>query len=326
MTNVYFFNDIEKLPKALDTLNINDFSNHMVPIKLHMGELGNTYFIPPSFVKLVIDKLKKVGAEPYLYDTTVAYNAPRSTIYGYHMVAHKHGFFKEKTGCDVVIGDKGTEVNEGGYSFEVAREIYESSHIVVISHAKGHVLTGFGGAIKNLGMGGVTRRMKRIIHDWGMPRYCSEECDLCGICAEVCPPHAIIVDSDWRFDNLACVGCGKCVSICPRDALRYRVMDLQKGLSLAAKACIWGKKAIYINAIVNITRSCDCETNPGPIICPDIGYLVSVDPAAIDRASLDLIEGVKPGIFEETHKVDPYKQVEYAQKLGFDSYYEMLTM
>lgn len=326
MAKVYFFTEIEKLPIALDLLNINDFSNLNVPIKLHMGELGNTYYISPSFVKLVVDKLWDIGATPYLYDTAVAYRAPRSTRYGYQTVAYKHGFSKDRMDCEVVVGEEGVEVIEGGYSFEVAEEIYDSSYLVVISHVKGHVLTGFGGAIKNLGMGGVTRKMKRAIHNWSMPRYYSEKCDLCGKCADVCPPRAIIVNSDWKFNSLVCVGCGKCVSVCPIGSLSYSVMDLQRGLALATKACIWGKKVIYINAVVNLTRSCDCESNPGPIICPDIGYLASTDPAAIDMASLDLIEKVKPGIFTKTHRVDPYKQVKYAQEIGFDDSYEKINL
>ena len=326
MAKVYFFTEVGKLPGALDLLDIGDFRGVKVPIKLHMGEQGNEYYISPSIVKLVVEKLKDAGAAPFLFDTTVAYRAPRSTRYGYKMVAYKHGFSKDKMGCEVVIGEEGVEVIEGGYSFEVAKEIHESTHLVVISHVKGHVLSGFGGAIKNLGMGGVTRRTKRLIHCGSMPRFCLDKCDLCGICAEVCPPHAIIIDSAWRYNSSACVGCGKCVSVCPKGALSYKVMDFQRGLALAAKACIWGKRVIYINALVDISRSCDCESNPGPIICPDIGYLASNELVAIDRASLDIIEEVKPGIFKETHLVDSSKQVKYAQEIGFGSSYDKTTL
>lgn len=326
MAEVYFFTEVGKLPGALDLLDIGDFRGVKVPIKLHMGEQGNGYYISPSIVKLVVEKLKDVGAAPFLFDTTVAYQAPRSTGYGYKMVAYKHGFSKDKMGCEVVIGEEGVEVIEGGYSFEVAKEIHENTHLVVISHVKGHVLTGFGGAIKNLGMGGVTRSMKRAIHCMSMPSFCAEKCDFCGLCAEVCPPRAILVDSDWRYNNITCVGCGKCVSACPAGALSYKVMDMQKGLALAARACTRGKRVLYINTLMNITRSCDCEAHPGPIICPDIGYLASNELAAIDRASLELIEEVKPGIFEKTNKVDPAKQVKYAQEIGLVCSYERIML
>ncbi|HUV51521.1 MAG TPA: DUF362 domain-containing protein, partial [Dehalococcoidia bacterium] len=196
-------------------------------------------------------------------------------------------------------------------------------HLLVMSHVKGHIQAGFGGAIKNLGMGGVTKGMKRIIHRMSIPRFLAEKCDLCGSCAEVCPCHAITVDLDWRYDSLACEGCGKCVSLCPRGALSYDVMDFQQGLALAAKACIRGKKALYINALVNITRSCDCDPHPGPIICPDIGYLASNALAAIDRASLQLVHELKPGVFQEVNQIDPLKQVRYAQEIGLIGSYEL---
>jgi uncharacterized Fe-S center protein len=100
-------------------------------------------------------------------------------------------------------------------------------------------------------------------------------------------------------------------------------MELQKGLALAAKACIWRKRVLYINALVNIAGNCDCDANPGPIICPDIGYLLANEPAAIDRASLDLIDEVRPKIFEEVNGIDPTEQIRYAQEMGLTDAYEL---
>lgn len=322
MAEVYFFTEAEKLLTALDLLGIKNFSGARVPVKLHMGEPGNKYYISPSVAKLVVGRLKDIGADPFLFDTTVAYHGPRSTRDGYVKAAYRHGFGDEM-GCEVVIGEEGVKVVEGGCSFEVAKEIYESSHLVVLSHVKGHVQTGFGGAIKNLGMGGVTKNTKRMIHRMSTPKHSVEKCDLCGTCAEACPNHAITVDSDWRYDSIACGGCSTCVSVCPNEALSYEIMDLRKGLALAAKACIWGKRVLYINALVNITRSCDCEPHPGPIICPDIGYLAANGLAAIDRASLELINEVKPGLFEEVNRIDPSRQVQYAQEIGFPASYKL---
>ena len=243
MAEVYFFTQAEKLPNALDLLGIEDFRGVRVPIKLHMGEPGNRYYISPSIVKLTVGKLKDIGAKPFLFDTTVAYPGPRSTRDGYKRVAYRHGFGDDKMGCEVVIGEEGVKVVECGHSFEVAKDIHENTHLVVMSHVKGHIQAGFGGAIKNLGMGGVTKGTKRIIHRMSTPRRSAEKCDLCGSCAEACPFHAITVDSDWRYDSRACQGCSTCVSVCPSGALSYEIMDMQKGLALAAKACIWGKRA-----------------------------------------------------------------------------------
>lgn len=323
MAEVYLFTEAEKLPSALDLLGIKDFKRARVLIKLHMGEPGNKYYISPSVVKLTVERLKDIGADPFLFDTTVAYPGPRSTRDGYERVAYKHGFGKDKMGCEVVIGEEGVEVVECAHSFEVAKEIYESTHLVVISHVKGHIGAGFGGAIKNLGMGGVTKGTKRMIHRMSTPRLSAEKCDFCGSCAEVCPSHAITVDLDWRYDSIACEGCGKCVFACPSGALSYVTMDFQKGLALAAKACIRGKRVLYINALVNITRSCDCDPHPDPIICPDIGYLASNELAVIDKASLGLINEVKPGVFEEINRIDPLRQVRYAQEIGLVDSYEL---
>jgi len=323
MAEVYFFTEAEKLPSALDLLGIEDFRGVRVPIKLHMGEPGNRYYISPFIIKLTAGRLRDIGAEPFLFDTTVAYSGPRSTRDGYKRVAYRHGFGEDKMGCEVVVGGEGVNVVEGGHSFKVATEIYESTHLLVVSHVKGHLQAGFGGAIKNLGMGGVTKGTKRIIHHMSIPILLAEKCDLCGSCAEVCPCHAITVDSDWRFDSTVCEGCGKCVVACPSEALSYKVMDFQKGLALSAKACVWGKRVLYINALVNMTRSCDCDPHPGPIVCPDIGYLASNEMAAIDRASLELINEVRPGVFEKMNQVDPSKQVQYAQEIGLLASYEL---
>ena len=326
MAKVYFFTEMEKLLSALDLLSTEDFRGVRVPIKLHMGEPGNSYHISPYTVKLAVGKLKDVGAKPFLFDTTVAYPGPRSTTDGYKKAAYEHGFGEDNVGCEVVIGEEGVKVVENGYSFEVAKEIYESTHLVVMSHVKGHDATGFGGAIKNLGMGGMTKGTKQLIHDMCTPKLSAEKCDLCGSCVEICSFQAITVDSEWRYDSVACIGCGKCVSACPTGALSHDVMDIQKGLALAAKACIWGKRVLYISALINISQSCDCLPSNSPIICPDIGYLASNKLAAIDKASLELIDEVKPKVFKEVNRVDPSKQVQYAQEIGFSDSYELVRL
>ena len=323
MAKVCLFTNVERVASALDMLGIEDFRHARVPVKLHMGEPGNKYFVSPSTVKLIVQTLKAAGAEPFLFDTAVAYPGPRSTADGYRRVAHRHGFGEHDMGCEVVIGDEGVKIVECGYSFDVAKEIHKSTHLVVVSHVKGHLMTGFGGAIKNLGMGGVTKEMKRRIHHWSIPKLSAEKCDLCGSCAEVCPSDAITVNSEWRYDSAACDGCGKCVSVCSSGALSHDIMDLQKGLALATKACTSGKRTLYINALVNMSRDCDCDPNAGPIICPDIGYLASNELAAVDRASLDLINQVRPGVFEEIHGIDPSEQVRYAEEIGLVSAYEL---
>ena len=152
MKKVVFFTDSEKLHEALDHFDIESFAGKKVPVKLHMGEIKNKYFPKPEFVRIVIDELKKVHVDPYLFDTTVAYTGLRHYKTGYHKLAKMHGFTMKKVGCTVVIDDKGIPITVENREYEVAEHLVESTHIFALSHVKGHVATGMGGAIKNFGM------------------------------------------------------------------------------------------------------------------------------------------------------------------------------
>ena len=320
MKKVVFFTDINKLHEALKYFNIANFSGKEIPIKLHMGEIKNKYFPRYQDVKYVVDELKKVGSDPFFTDTTVAYSGLRSSKSGYLKVAKLHGFTKEKTGCDAIIDDTGVLTSVEGRDYEVADQIYNASHIFAFSHVKGHIATGMGGAIKNFGMGGVTKETKRRMHHGSRPLYSKENCTYCGVCAEVCPFNSITVkEGDWSQNMRKCFGCGVCVDQCPSDCLEYKDADFNYVLACAAKACVEGKQVIYLNDVNRIAKSCDCDPFAGPVICPDIGYLVSTDPVAIDKASVDLIHKVKPDVFKKVNKIDPFKQITFAEDIGLGS-------
>ncbi len=323
MKKVVFFTDLKKLHEALVSFNIQSFADKKVPVKLHMGEDKNKYFPRPDFVKHVVDELKKVPADPYLFDTTVAYTGLRHSKTGYLKLAKIHGFTKKKVGCTVVIDDSGIPITVEEREYDVAKHLVESTHIFALSHIKGHVATGMGGAIKNFGMGGVTKETKRKMHHGSRPFYQKDACTYCGVCAEVCPFNAIEVkEGKWKQNMGSCFGCGVCVDACKSNALKYKDADFQYVLACAAKACVHNKNVIYLNEVKRIARSCDCDPFAGPIICPDIGYLVSDDPVAIDKASLDLINDVKKDVFEKENKISPLKQIKYGEKikLGSSSY------
>jgi len=320
MTKVVFFTNIKKLHKALVLFSLQGFTEKKVPVKLHMGEKGNPYFVNPELVNYVVDELKKANAKPYLFDTTVAYHGSRHTKIEYQNLAKLHGFTVKNVGCEVIIDDSGVSTMVEDRTFEVADHLKDATHIFALSHIKGHIQTGMGGAIKNFGMGGVTKETKIKIHDSSYPLYQKDTCSYCGVCAEVCPFHAIKVDEEsWDYSEKACFGCGVCVDACPSKTLQYQDADLQFLLACSAKACVQDKTVLYLNELKRIAKGCDCDPNAGPIICPDIGYLVSNDPVAIDKASLDLINKVKENVFEKVNKVNPLKQIKYGEEIGLGS-------
>ncbi|MBU0496416.1 MAG: DUF362 domain-containing protein [Candidatus Thermoplasmatota archaeon] len=320
MNTIIYFTNIQQLPQAISYFNIADFSQKQVPIKIHMGEHGNKYFPHPHDVHEAIKLLKHMNAQPYLYDTTVAYNAKRHTIEGYQKLANDHGFGEQDIGCPTIIDDSGKDVIIENRPYTVAQHLHQATHIFAWSHVKGHVATGMGGAIKNFGMGGVTKETKLRIHHSSRPVFNPDACTHCGICAEVCPFNALkITHNTWEKKKGACFGCGVCVNNCTQQALTFEDADLNYLLACAALACVKDKNVIYLNDINRIARSCDCDPNAGPTIAPDIGYLLGTDPVAIDHASLKLIHDIKPKIFDHENHIDPYKQIRYGEKIGLGS-------
>ena len=317
MKKVVFIKELSRLHDALENFDIDSFLDKKAPIKMHMGEIKNKYFIKPELVKVIVECLKSFGVNPFLFDTTVAYPGLRHYKTGYQKVAKIHGFTYKKVGCKVVIDDIGMPKIVEGREYDVAEHIVNSTHIFALSHVKGHVATGMGGAIKNFGMGGVTKETKRIMHNGSKPIFDKNNCTYCGRCSEVCPFGALEVkDSFWKINKSSCFGCGVCVENCKNNALSYKENDIQFALACATKACVQGKKVIYLNDVNRISDSCDCDPRAKKILCPDIGYLISDDPVAIDKASLDLIHHIKPDVFEKSTKINPIKQIKYGEEIG----------
>jgi len=297
-----------------------EFKKQKIPIKLHMGERKNKNYVDPIFIKLIVDELKGIEADPFLFDTTVAYSSLRNTKIGYKILAVINGFLK--TGCKVIIGNKGKTVVIENNKFEIANELIETSNILVVSHVTGHSLAGFGGAIKNLGMGGVSKKTKIKIHSGSKPVFIQDRCVFCGLCEESCVSNAITVDKkNWRINSKHCPGCGNCIANCPNDALKARDIVLQKALALSTKAIVQHKKAIYVNVLKNITPVCDCVASNIDPLCSDIGYLISNDPVAIDKASIDLVNKhmKSDNIFKKITGVDPMMQIYYGEKIDLGS-------
>ncbi len=323
---VYFAKDHEGIRSALRTVDLSPFHGKAVPVKLHMGEPGNPYFLRPELAKLIVTEVRDAGGHPFLFDTVVAYPGERSNRAGYERVAHRHGFTRENVGCNVTIGDRGVRVVQADVALEVATQLYEADCMVVLSHVKGHIQAGFGGAIKNLGMGGVTKASKRRVHYMSVPVHDAAACTVCGQCVPACPSHALTIEGGWCIDRRACEGCGKCVNACTSGALRFEVMSLARGLAISAMACTKDKVVVYVNSLHNIAQNCDCDPSPGQLICPDIGYVVGRDAAAVDAASLDLVDSVAPGVFLAHTGVDPREQIRHAVELGMDARYTLVDV
>ena len=325
-STVYLATDVAGVRAAMESIGLSRFAGRAVPVKLHMGEPGNPYFVRPELARVVVLAVKDGGGYPFLFDTVVAYPGERSHRQGYERVARRHGFTPEDVGCTVAIGERGVRVVVEDVALEVVTQLYDAECLVVLSHVKGHIQAGFGGAIKNLGMGGVTKASKRRVHHMSIPVHDPARCTRCGACVPTCPSGALKVAEEWSIDRRRCEGCGKCVGVCSTGALRFEVMSLARGLAIGAKACVQGKDVVYVSSLHNIAQNCDCDPSPGRLICPDIGYLIGTDAAAVDAASLDLVERRAPDVFRRTTGVDPREQIREAVALGMSGRYSLCDL
>jgi uncharacterized Fe-S center protein len=317
-----------------------------VAVKLHMGELGNVTYIRPAFVRKVVDLVKERGAKPFVTDTVSLYPGARDTMSKYLSTAAFNGFVRESVAAPVVIadgdGDEGQTVAVenavagcGLREVEVASGIYEADFLLVLSHVKGHMITGFGGAVKNLGMGCVTRQSKMDQHRVCPALLDDSKCDGCEGCLEACPVDALSMEGGRpQRDSEKCIYCSTCLFVCSRKALAWEEKNkerFQVYLAHAAAAVARGFKHRigFINFVQDVTPHCDCAAPAGRALFADIGILASTDPVALDKASLDLIDKARmigaakaisgPDKLGKWHQVDSLVQLRTAQELGMGS-------
>jgi uncharacterized Fe-S center protein len=301
--------------------------NDKIAIKLHMGEKGNNYYLKPDFVKIVVDILKELGCKPFLFDSPVIYPGGRDTIEKYYKTASEHGFTEENIGCEIIISNEFEVIKTEHLNVEVCKPLIEVDGLLVLSHVKGHMCSGFGASIKNLGMGGMTIKTKTDIHNFSNPMFVGD-CTGCGTCVKICPVKTISLKDNKAVFNLnGCWGCGLCINACPSNVLKPKIAKFDRLIAEGASAVLKNVNRVYcVNVLKDITKLCDCASNPEGIVLDDIGILLGRNIVAIEKASFDLINK-KAGkdLFKEIHKKSPLEHIKEAESLGLGSLeYELI--
>lgn len=284
-------------------------------IKLHVGEVGNTNYVDPNYVRRLVGLIGKAGGQSFLTDTTTLYAGRRHRADLHIEVAREHGFdFAPMIIADGLYGDDYVEIDNA----RIASLIGRIDTMFCVSHFKGHLTCGFGGALKNLGMGCSSKGGKLEMHSTSRPFVDQDRCKQCLACFEYCIHGAIRKNADGvEIDKEVCTGCAGCMSVCPEHAIRFSwnaaSSDLQKGIARHAASAIKEKRVFYLNFLVNISPNCDCFHTNAPMIAPDIGILASSDPVSIDQACYDMVK--KP--IDRLHpEIDPSEQLVYAERFG----------
>jgi hypothetical protein len=348
MRTTYGNNMLDKLKKILIKSDFNDidFKDKFVALKLHFGEYGNLAFIKPNYVKVVADLIKEKGGIPFITDCSTLYSGRRSDAVSHMNVAELNGFNSTTTGCPTIIADglrgndyKEVEVNLKHCStVKIGTAVREADIIISLNHFKGHEQAGFGGALKNLGMGCGSKLGKLEMHSGSKPVIDKDKCITCGKCAPNCNQGAITIEEKAIIDYNKCVGCGECIVVCPVKAPQQEEIGQSRILNEKIAEYTYGvlkdKQHFHINFVMNVSPNCDCWANNDLPIVPDIGILASSDPVAIDMASSDLVNKadiVKGSVLdgkESKHKdkfkcihsnVDWESGLDYAEKLKLGS-------
>jgi len=300
-----------KLGKLLAQAGFSNFvqQNDLVAVKLHFGEVGTTAYIHPSYVGFLVGQVKSRMGLPFLTDTNVLYRSARGNSVDHLQTAFAHGFSPLVTGAPVIIsgglrGQTSIKVEIGKKHFQTVRlasEIEDFDKLICLTHFTGHLGTGFGGAIKNLGMGLAAKSGKLAMHSTVVPLIKRENCTGCGTCHKHCLADAIRLQARRRrkgefavIDPAACIGCGECIGVCPTGAADMQwnesAHNLQEKICEHAYGVMKKKQPIFfLTFLMNITPGCDCLAFTDAHIVPDIGILASYDPVAIDQAAVDLV-------------------------------------
>ncbi|MDO3378914.1 DUF362 domain-containing protein [Geoalkalibacter halelectricus] len=339
------FDKLEALARAADVASVVS-KGDLVAIKIHFGERGGHAYIRPTFVRRIVEVVKTLGGKPFLTDSCTLYPGQRKEAASALICGIENGFAYAVAGaplimCDGLRGHSARRVKIDGEllkSVDIGLEILEADSLLTLSHFKCHELTGFGGALKNLGMGCSSREGKLEQHSNVAPQVAAEFCTACADCFAACVHGAIaFVEGKAHIDPEACVGCGRCISVCEEHAIKIQWNEqapkVMKKMAEYAKGAVHGKqgRTLYINFITQVSPQCDCYGHSDAPIVADLGILASTDPVAIDQACADLVNqapgladtalqsGHEPGgdKFRGVHpEIDWEITLEHAEKIG----------
>lgn len=296
-------NLLQKLEKLVRKAGIEqiDFTGKYTAIKIHFGEPGNLAYLRPNYSKIIADVVKSLGGKVFLTDCNTLYVGRRKDALEHMDAAYENGYNPFTTGCQIIIGDglKGTDeayvpVPGGEYVKEakIGQAIMDADIIISLTHFKGHELTGFGGALKNIGMGCGSRAGKMEMHSDGKPRI-NKACVGCSACAKICAHSAItIIDKKAKIDYARCVGCGRCIGTCHFNAIGAAWDEsndvLNKKIAEYSLAVLKDRPHFHISLVIDVAPFCDCHAENDLPIIPDIGMFASFDPVALDVACADM--------------------------------------
>ncbi len=280
-----------------------DFDGKFTAIKIHFGEPGNLAYIRPNYAARVVDVIRSLGGKPFLTDSNTLYTGGRSNAVDHLDAAMENGFNRIGAHADVIIADglKGTDYKEipsgGKYcpAPKIGAAVADADIIISMNHFKGHEQSGFGGALKNLGMGCASVGGKLELHSSSQPCIDEKNCIGCRICEKYCRHDAVkVVDRKAVIDYDKCVGCGQCVAVCQKSAAVIKDYDtsevLNHKIAEYAYAVVNGKPHFHISFIMNVSPNCDCWNHNDAAIVPDLGIAASFDPVALDCACADLVK------------------------------------
>ena len=300
----------QKLTRLMKTAGMGDidFQDKFVAIKLHFGEPGNLAFLRPNWARTVADFVKERGGKPFLTDCNTLYVGGRKNALDHMDSAMLNGFNPMTTGCQIIIADglKGSDEVEvpvagGEYvkNAKIGRAVMDADVFISLTHFKGHEEAGFGGCLKNIGMGCGSRAGKMEQHNAGKPHVAQKYCIGCGQCRRICAHGAPIIENGKaHIDHDKCVGCGRCIAVCPKDAVRIdwdeSTTNLNCKIAEYTKAVVDGRPCFHISLVIDVSPNCDCRPENDMAIVPNVGMFASFDPVALDMACVDAVNAQTP--------------------------------